>query len=427
MDAAVSLSGLLSENGRRDPYAFYARLHELGAAIPLGPADRHAAIVCGYEAVDRVLCDPGFRVPDAEYRDRNETWWRDHPVVRTLLTAFPNVNGPGHARVRRLFGKAFTARRLAALEPYIIQSTDRWLGRLAELGADGRPADFMAAFAVPLPIDVIGELLGVPEPDRAWFPARVADFDAVLELGQRPLHEVKAANTAADELSAYFADLLASRRAAPRDDLISDLVRLNDPGQLSESELLASLVIMFNAGFRATSRFFGNGAALLIEHPDALAALRADPSLAPAYVEEILRYEPPLHFAVRYAARDTEVAGVPVAAGQSVLVLTGAANRDPRRFPDPDTFDPTRGNNHHLTFSAGPHFCLGAALGRLEGRLALPRLVGRFPDMTLANEPGERRKLMLRGFEELPLRLGQCSNTIAANVAAPPPPTTAIR
>jgi cytochrome P450 len=405
MDAAVTLADLLSDEGRRDPYVFYTRLHEIGEVVPLGPGERHAAVVCGYEAVNRILCDPSFRVPDAEYRDRSETWWRDHPVVRTLLTAFPNVNGGDHARVRRLFGRAFTARRLAALEPYVIESTDRCLDQLAELGADGRPVDFMAGFAVPLPMNVIGELLGVPEQDRPWFPSRVADFDAVLELGQRPLREVRAANTAAEELAAYFTDLLASRRADPREDLISDLVQLNDPGQLSESELLYSLIIMFNAGFRATSKFFGNGLALLIEHPEATAALRADPALAPGYVEEILRYEPPLHFAVRYAARDTEIAGVPVAVGQSVLVLAGAANRDPRRFPDPDTFDPTRTDNHHLTFSAGPHFCLGAALGRLEGRLALPRLVARFPVLELATEPRERRTLMLRGFDELPVRL----------------------
>lgn len=405
MDAAVSLSELLSEEGRRNPYGFYARLHEIGEAVPLGPADRHAAVVCGYQAVDRVLCDPGFRVPDAEYNDRNGTWWRTHPVVRTLLTGFPNVNGADHARVHRLFGQALTARRVAALEPDIIRSTDRWLDRLAELGADAQPVDFMASFAVPLPVDVIGELLGVPEPDRAWLPRLVQDFDAILELGQRSVRELKAANTAAVELSDYFADLLDSRRADPRDDLISSLVRIDDPAKLSEPELLASLLVTFNAGFRTTANMFGNGLALLIEHPDALAALRTDLSLAPGYVEEILRYEPPLHFAVRIAARDAEIAGVPIAAGRSVLVLIGAANRDPRRFPDPDTFDPTRTDNRHLTFSAGPHYCLGAALGRMEGRLALPRLVSRFPVLAHATEPGERRKLMLRGFDELPVRL----------------------
>jgi cytochrome P450 len=405
MGAAVSLSDLLSDEGRRNPYKFYARLHELGEVVPLGAADRYAAIVCGYDAVNRVMCDAGFRVPDAQYMNRTGTWWRDHPVVRTLMTGFPNVNGADHARVRRLFGHGVTVRRVTALEPAIVARTNHWLGRLAELGADGQPVDFMATFALPLPIDVIGELLGIPEPDRAWFPARVAAFDAVLELGQHSLRLVRAANTAADELTAYFAGLVASRRADPREDLISDLVQLDGPDRLAEPELLASLIVMFNAGFRTTANMFGNGLALLIEHPEALAALRADPSLAPACIEEILRYEPPLHFAVRFADRDAEIGGVPVTAGQSVLVLLGAANRDPRRFPDPDTFDPGRGDNHHLTFSAGPHYCLGAALGRMEGRLALPRLLGRFPALALAADPGERRQLMLRGYDHLPVCL----------------------
>jgi cytochrome P450 len=405
MGPAVSLSDLLSDEGRRNPDKFYARLHELGEAVPLGAADRYAAIVCGYEAVNWVMCDPGFQVPDAQYMDRTGTWWREHPVVRTLMTGFPNVNGAGHARVRRLFGHGVTVRRVTALEPAIVARTDHWLGRLAELGADSEPVDFMATFAVPLPVDVIGELLGIPEPDRAWFPPRVAAFDAVLELGQHSLRLVRAANKAAEELTAYFAGLVASRRADPREDLISDLVQLDGPDRLAEPELLASLIVMFNAGFRTTANMFGNGLALLIEHPEALAALRADPSLAPACIEEILRYEPPLHFAVRFAARDTEIGGVPVTAGQSVLVLMGAANRDPRRFPDPDTFDPGRSDNHHLTFSAGPHYCLGAALGRMEGRLALPRLLGRFPALALAAEPGERRQLMLRGYDQLLVRL----------------------
>ena len=406
MGAAVSLSDLLGDEGRRNPYKFYARLHELGEAVPLGPADRYAAIVCGYEAVNGVLCDPGFRVPDAQYMNRTGTRWRAHPVIRTLMTGFPNVNGEEHARLRRLFSPAVTVRRVTALEPAIVARTDHWLDRLAELGADAEPVDFMATFALPLPIDVIGDLLGVPEPDRAWFPARVAAFDAVLELGrQHSLRLVRAANTAAAELTAYFASLVESRRAEPREDLISDLVQLDGGDQLAEPELLASLIVMFNAGFRTTANMFGNGLALLFEHPDALAALRADSALAPAFVEEILRCEPPLHFAVRFAAQDSEIAGVPVAAGQSVLVLIAAANRDPRRFRDPDVFDPARADNHHLTFTAGPHYCLGAALGRLEGKVALPRLLSRFPSLALAADPGERRQLMLRGYDHLPVRL----------------------
>jgi cytochrome P450 len=405
MGPAASLSDLLSDEGRRDPYRFYARLHERGEAVPLGPTDRYAVVVCGYQAVNRILCDPGFQVPDAEYTDRSGRWWRNHPAVRTLLSALSNLNGPDHARVRRLFSQPVTTRRVNALEPAISRITDRWLDRLAELGAGSRPVDFMATFAVPLPLDVIGELVGVPEPDRAWFPPLVRDFDAVVDLGPHSLRQVRLANAAAVELTSYFTDLLASRRAQPREDLISDLIRLDGSAQLAEPELLASLIVMFNAGFRTAANMFGSGLALLIEHPESLAALRADPSLTPSYIEEILRYEPPLHFAVRFATQDAQIAGVPVRAGQLVLILIAAANRDPRRFADPDEFDPTRRDNHHLAFGAGPHYCLGAALGRVEGKLALPRLLSRFPALTLAAEPGERRQLMLRGFDHLPVRL----------------------
>ena len=406
MGAAASLSDLLSDEGRRNPYGFYARLHDRGEVVPLGPADRYAVVVCGYEAVNRALCDPGLRVPDAEYTDRHGRWWRDHAAPRTLLAAYSNLNGPDHARVRRLFGQAVTTRRVSALEQAITRIADRWIDRLADLGAGGRPVDFVTTFARPFPLDVIGELLGVPEPDRAWFPPRVEDFDAVVEVGAHSLRQVKAANGAAVELTAYFAGLLASRRAEPREDLVSDLVRANGAEKLTEPELLAGLILTFNAGFRTAMSMFGNGLALLIEHPGAMAALRADPALAPAYVDEILRYEPPLHCAVRFASRDTEIAGVPVSAGELVLILIAAANRDPRRFPDPDRFDPTRRDNHHLTFGAGPHYCPGAALGRMEGRLALPRLLARFPSLTLAAELAERRQLMLRGFDHLPVRVG---------------------
>ncbi|MEV4846079.1 cytochrome P450 [Micromonospora matsumotoense] len=407
MGFSVSLDDLLGDEVRRDPYPYYARLHELGEAVPLAPTAPYAAVVHGYDAAHRVLRDPVFRVLDADHLDRAGLRWRDHAVIRTLQASMFNAPPDDHARVRQLFGQALTARRVTALEPAILRIADRLLDGLADAGADGRPVDFMAEFALPLPSDVVGELLGVPERDRGWFPSRVRAFDAVLEIGPRSFREIRAANVAAEELTAYFTDLLAVRRAEPRDDLVSALAGIRDerPDQLSETELLANLIVMYNAGFRTTANLFGNGLTLLLARPDALAALRADPRLAPAYVEEILRYEPPVHFAVRYAAQDTEIAGLPVPRGRSVLVLTGAANRDPRRFPDPDSFDPSRPDNRHLAFSAGPHYCVGAALGRAEGRLVLPRLLDRFPALALAAEPGERRQLMLRGHDRLPVRL----------------------
>ncbi|KWV33155.1 cytochrome P450 [Micromonospora rifamycinica] len=407
MGFSVSLDELLGDEVRRDPYPYYARLHELGEAAALPPTAPYAAVVHGYDAAHRVLRDPVFRVLDADHLDRSGLRWRDHPVIRTLQASMFNAPPDEHARLRQLFGQALTARRVAALEPAILRIADGLLDGLAEAGADGRPVDFMAAFALPLPSAVVGELLGVPQRDRDWFPSRVRAFDAVLEIGPRSFREIRAANAAAEELTGYFAALVAARRAEPRDDLVSALVRIRDeqPDQLTEAELSANLIVMYNAGFRTTANLFGNGLALLTARPAALAALRADPSLAPAYVEEILRYEPPVHFAVRYAAEDTEIAGVTVAKGRSVLVLTGAANRDPRRFTAPDSFDPSRRDNRHLAFSGGPHYCLGAALGRAEGRLVLPRLLDRFPGLTLAEAPGERRELMLRGHDRLPVHV----------------------
>lgn len=400
--AGELLRELLSDDGRRDPYPIYARLHELGPAAALPAGSRYAAIVHGYEAVGQALRDDNLRVLDAAYLDRTSSRWRAHAAVCTLQSSLFHAGGENLARVRRLFGRAFAPARVAAMEPMVDRITRELLDRVAELGADGAPVDFMAEFALRLPRDVIGELFGVPERDRDWFPARVEAFDAMIEVGQRPYREVLAADVAAEELGAYFAGLLATRRAHPRDDLVS-AVASSDTG-LSEEELLASIIIVFNGGFRTTSNLLGNGLRILIDHPELASALRDDHALAPAYVEEVLRLEPALHFATRYAVEATEIAGVAVPAGRPVLILAGAANRDPGRFPAPDRFDPARAGNHHYSFSAGPHFCIGAALGRAEGRLALPRLLSRFPVLTLAAEPGVRRHLMLRGYDRLEVR-----------------------
>lgn len=415
MIPTASLRPLLQAAGRSNPAPYYAELHRLGQAAALGPDDKHAAVVFGYDAVGRVLRDPVFRVMDAAFLDRSGTAWRRHAVLRVMQRSVFNAPPEAHARMRRPFSQALNARRVASSEPAIEQSTQEHLDRLARLGAGGEPVDFAAEFAVPLPADVIGQLLGVGEADRRRFPALVRTFDTVLELGQPHYRDLLAADQAADELIAFFTDLLADRGAQPRDDLVSALARaLAESGQKepdeasaeAADELIANLIVFFNAGFRTTANVIGNGLILLLAHPEAAEALRADASLAPAYVEEIVRVEPPVHFAVRYAVEDTEVAGVPVPAGRTVLVLTAAANRDPDRFPDPDRFDPTRGEDQHYAFSAGPHYCLGAMLGRTEGRIILPRLLERFPDLALAAPPAPLHNLMLRGPVRLPVRLG---------------------
>jgi cytochrome P450 len=406
--AEASLRELLTEQGRRDPHAFYARLHEQGEAVRLSRTDRFAVAVCGYQAADRVLRDPNFRVLDEQFLDRGGPGWRAHPVLRIMQTSLFNASGADHARARRLFSQAFTARRVAALQPAIVALTEQLLDQLAETDPDA-VTDFMAGFALPLPSAVVGEVLGVPAADRNGLIPRVRTFDAVLEIGQRSLAQVRAADAAALELEGYFAGLVAERRAAPGADLISALVATQAaaPDELSEAELLANLIVLFNAGFRTTANLLGNGLPVLLAHPDAAAELRADPPLAPRFVEELLRYEPPVHFAVRAAGEDAEIAGVPIGKGELVVVLTAAANRDPRRFADPDAFDPHRANLEHLAFSIGPHYCLGAGLGRVEGAVALPRLLRRFPDLALAGQPADRHALMLRGYDQLLVRLGK--------------------
>jgi cytochrome P450 len=391
----VSLKALQSADWRRDPYAYYAELHERGAAARLDAVrDGYDVIVYGYEAVDRLLKDPAFRLMDGEYMDgRGSSHWRDHTVLRILKDSVFFVNGAVHARMRRLFSSVFTPRRVAALEPAIARLTDDLLDRMSTM--DG-PFDFMAEFAFPLPSNVIGELLGVPEEDRAWFRPRVRAIGEIFELDGSTWPNMKAADAATAELLEYFAGLAAKRRVEPGDDLLSGLVHQED--RLTDAELLANLIALFNAGFVTTTHLFGCGLVLMLERPALRAALREDPA---PFVEEMLRFAPPTHFLIRYASADTEVAGVPVARGSSVVVAIGAANRDPRRFPAPDVFDPTRPDNRPLSFGAGPHYCLGAALTRAEGAVAFPRLFDRFPKLALVGDPGVPTRLQFRGYETL--------------------------
>jgi cytochrome P450 len=401
----ASLKALLSKEGRLDPFPHYAELHRRGPVCVLpDPADRFDVVVHGYDAVQQALRDPAMHVMTSDYPDRRGAQrWKAHAALRTLVKSIFFTEGPDHTRVRRLFAQAFSARRVAALEPAVARIVDSRLDRLAELGAGGRPVDLLAEFALPVPSDVVGELLGVPESDREFFPARVRAFGAILDLGVGVWRYQQAADTAAEELSAYFTDLVAARRAAPQDDLVSAIV--HGDGELADAELIANLLTMYNGGFVTTTHLIGNGLVLLLDRPQEIERVLADPARAATFVQEVLRYEPPTHFSIRYAARDTEVAGVRVPADSRVLVLLGAANRDPRQFPDPDTFDPGRDQGQPMSFGLGVHYCLGAVLSRIEGQLALPMLLHRFPNLALAAEPGERHTLMLRGYETLPVVL----------------------
>jgi cytochrome P450 len=402
--AEVSLIPLNSDAGRRNPYPIYAELHQMGQLCRVTPGEGHRYdfVVHGYEAAGQVLRDPAFKVMDSTMMTFRPSW-AAHRAHAVFMNSMFFTNAPRHTRMRRMFNQAFTPRRIAGLEPAIDQITDDLLTRLSEQTAGGDKIDFMAEFAFPLPANVLGELLGVPEPDRAWYRPRAMALGALLELGGATDENVRNANKAAEEITEYFADLAAKRRAEPRDDLISALVQAleSDGEQLTHQELVANLIVLFNAGFVTTTHLLGNGLTLLLERPDQLARLREHPELAPGYVEEILRCEVPTHFGVRWATADTEVAGVPVPKGSAVLILLAAANRDPKRFADPDRFDPSRTDSSTLSFGGGAHYCLGAALARLEGERGLTKLLDRFADISLAEPPGTPRQLMLRGYEQL--------------------------
>jgi cytochrome P450 len=255
----------------------------------------------------------------------------------------------------------------------------------------------MAEFAYRLPVGVICELLGVPEHDREWFRPVASDFAVVMEGTMTEL-ELLAAQSAGELLQAYFADLVKTRRGTQT--MIGELA---DGDALTDAELIGNLALLLLAGFETTTSLIGNGLMVLLQRPAQLKRLRDDPGLAPSYVEEFLRYDAPVQLTSRIAAEDTVIEGQPLAPGSFVMVLIGSANRDPARFEHADEFHPDRPGNGSVSFGAGAHFCLGAALARLEARIAFPLLLNSFPGVTLAGEPVRRDRLVLRGYQSLPI------------------------
>ena len=401
MDAMAIFTALGTPAGRADPYPHFAALHELGEVIKLAPG---AVVVVGYDAINTVLRDAGFRVSDEATFDRDLPGWRDNPVFVQAMDWILNLNAPRHSRIRSLIARAFTARRVAGLEPAIARMADDLLDALADRGADGSPVEFMHDFAYLLPVTVICELIGIPEADRESFRPIARDLAGVFEL--HDLAALPAINAAAVELLAYFTGLAAERRASPRDDLITDLLAISDAadGRLTDAELLHNLTLLLVAGFETTTNLLGNGLAVVLQQPDAGAAVRDGLVPAGAFVEEVLRYDSPVQLTSRvgYPAR---LGDVQVGEGDSVMTILGAGNRDPRKFTDPDRFDPLRTAGAPLSFGGGAHFCIGAALARLEGTVAFPRLLTRFPKIAAAAVPVRRETFLLRGFDTLPVTI----------------------
>jgi cytochrome P450 len=393
-----------------DPYPTYAWLRENSpvhrARLPNGV---EAYLVTRYDDAKAVLADPRLSKNAAS----------SYPHWRPGRTGIPgehrsgvaahllNIDPPDHTRLRRLVAKAFTPRRIADFAPRIAAIADGLLDSLEKVGAadPGEAVDLIRAYAFPLPIVVICELLGVPAQDQAIFHEW-----AVGTAGrQGPRGGV---GTSVRRIRGYLRELIRKKRSALADDLLSDLIRATDHGEhLTEDEAAAMAFLLLFAGFETTVNLIGNGTLALLRHPEQLAALRADPGLLDAAVEELLRYDGPVEFATwRFTTEPVSYGGVRIEAGEPVLVVLAAADRDPARFADPDRLDLGRAASGQLGLGHGIHFCLGAPLARLEGRIAFERMFARFPDLALAAEPDLLRwhaGLIMRGVHELPVFTGR--------------------
>jgi len=403
MDGPTILGALSTPQGRENPYPIYAAAHELGPVVSLGG---NLLLVCGYDAVNQAFRSPAFGSWDEHYDRPFLPDWREHPALLSLTRSVMYSNPPDHTRMREVMAQTFTARRVAALEPVVRSITAELLDALDEAGSDGSPVDFMEVFAFRLSVGVICELFGMPAEDRPLFRQLGADWTEVFEVAPDPT-ALAAANRAFAQFQAYFEQLIAARRAHPTDDLVSAVVQVVDRegAPLDAYELVCNLAVLLAAGYETVTNLFGNGLALLFQHPDTAAQLRAKTLDVAGFVEEVLRFDSPVQVSGRVAHADTELADTQVPIGSAAILMLGAANRDPKRYPNPDRFDPTRTDVHPASFGAGIHHCLGAALARLEGSIAFSQLVDRFPLLAPGGTPIRRDRLVLRGYQSLPVTL----------------------
>ncbi|MBB4681966.1 cytochrome P450 [Crossiella cryophila] len=400
-EAEQVLRTLFGPDSPPDPYPLFARLREL-APVHRSPA-LGAVVLTRFADCGRVLGDTAnFRVVDAAWRDEHTPDWRDSNAQVFLSALLAWRNPPEHTRLRRLLTRDFTVRRVEALRPAVRRCVDAALDRLA---ADGAGADLVDTVLYPVTMTVISELIGVPEADRPRFRELVDAVGRFLDPQADAATKARG-DAAALEYRAYFQRLIEARRREPRDDLASALLakRAADPDQLGDEELVDSLIVLFGGGFETTAGVLGNGLEVLLRDRVQWARLVADPELADSAVEELVRWDTAGQLGQRVAVAEAEVGGLTVHAGESVMILTGAANRDPARFAEPDRFDIGRADGRSLSFGHGIHLCLGAALARLEMTTLLGALVARFPELRLSGPAVRRPTVALRGLSGLPVR-----------------------
>ncbi|MFG2620457.1 cytochrome P450 [Streptomyces sp. NPDC048507] len=391
------LSQPFGEEFRTDPYAVYARLRAAGSVHRVALPDGAPVWLVTHEAdVRRGLADARLSVD----KRHSGTGFKGFSLPPALDANLLNLDAEDHLRLRRLVSRGFTPRHVEGLRARVQEAVDGLAGRLERrIGADGS-ADLLAEFATPLPLKVIGDLLAVPEPERGRFSGWVATM--LAPPGRAELA------AAIGEIHRYLVGLVAARRADPGEDVFSGLIAARDEDdRLSEDELVSLAFLILMAGSENVQHLIGGGLLTLLNHPGQLAALRADPGLMPAAVEELLRHSHPNHTAIRrFATEPVEIGGVRIPAGDTVLFALASAHRDPARYAGPDRFDIARADQGHLALGHGLHHCLGAALARTQITLALTTLLHRFPGLRLAAPAGDLRwttTFRFHALRELPV------------------------
>jgi cytochrome P450 len=405
---------------RDDPFPLFAEVRDRGGVHAVTLADGHEAwLIVRYDEARAALNDPRFSKDMAAAMAMSSEVVAEGlpgPVfARHMLTVDP----PDHTRLRRLVSAAFSTNRVEALRPRTQTIIDQLLDDIAAQGPEAQ-VDLVASFAFPLPFTVICELLGVLDHDRDRLGHALM---ALLTPGTTP-EEYAVAKAGSDEVVAMLGELVEAKQRTPGDDLVTGLIDARDGDErLDQRELLSTVFQLIVAGHDTTTSLIGNGMVALLLHPEQLAALRSDPTQLAAAIEELLRFDAPVpHSTFRYAREPVELAGVTIPAGGQVIISLAAANHDRDRWDDAETLDLDRPPVRHLAFGHGIHFCLGAALARMEGDLALASLLRRFPELRLGVPAedlhwGHGDGLVLRGLSELPVIPGPAATRTAKAVA----------
>ncbi|MFI2031655.1 cytochrome P450 [Streptomyces buecherae] len=379
----------------RDPYPTYATLRAACPVqqVPTDSGGHTSYLVTGHAEARAALADPRLSKDTAAFFADKTSRQCLHPAVAHNMLA---TDPPQHTRLRKLVTKAFATGAVTELRPFIAQTTQALLTRWPA----GETFDFVAGLAVPLPVIVICELLGIPEEDRPTVQRWSGDLFAA---GQPEIIDA-----ASHHLADYMTNLVATKRSAPGNTLLDRLISARDDDtHLTEEELVSLAVLLFIAGHETTTNFLGNATLALLQHPTALRRLRESPKDHPAALDELLRYDAPLSLTTfRYTTEPLTLGDVAIPTGTPVRIALGAANRDPQRFPEPDLLDLGRDATAHLSFGHGIHRCLGAPLAKAEAEIALRTVLTRHPHIRLAVPPAElrwRRTRLVRGLTSLPV------------------------